>query len=97
MKFRWEAAERRQRPQGNERSRPGGAAGLGRGERGTQGDRPMGQERPKEGREMRQSPRKHFYFSSLKNRKQTLKLYQLTGNVRLPKALLGQEIRKPER
>ena len=41
-------------------------------------------------------PKKAFYFSSLKNKK-TNTLFQLTRNAPLPKALLGQEIRKPQR
>lgn len=42
-------------------------------------------------------PKEVFYFSSLKSEKTNTEAVSRDGNVHLPKALLGQEIRKPHR
>lgn len=73
--------------------------GFGDGERGTQEEtekRGRGPRRAEKEERDETKPKKAFYFSSLKNKK-TNTLFQLTRNAPLPKALLGQEIRKPQR
>ena len=82
MKFRCEAADRLQYEQENEGSRAWLGEGLGsrrgdlvEGERGTQGKterkRGRGPRKPEREEIDETKPNKAFYFSSLKNKKQT--------------------------